>query len=407
MKLSCEIIQDILPLYVDNVCSPDSRTAVEEHLIQCPACSRNLQAIQRPVITDGLTAEPGPEPVIRERVMKNGFRKLRRRWQFSVLSVFLLFPLLLVGIMGVHEYLGEGIAFTNLDEIFVARRFMSLIEDRRFDEAAELLNFETKYQDIQKILGLPPEDYYMPSFELCTVDGESWMVRPDMYELFQVQNLSENEDGTRLWDYLILNNIQNILIPESAWTQFCQRGGETIECLEAQEAYFPIDTPWGRFYTDRYSLFDLTVESEPTAENLFLQMSFIPYEIYQAAQENIEQRALEHYQWNQEYYAFAADMTQEEYVQCMKDMFTQALEACYSDGFKVKNPHFTEGYRYGRQWEIEITVTLQNPTGQSTWAAYCFMVQNGKLSLITASHSAEYQDSGSDPILEALFISRP
>lgn len=406
MKLSCEIIQDLLPLYVDNACSPDSRKAVEEHLAQCSACSRNLQAIQRPDITDGLTAEPGPEPVIRERVMKNGFRKIRRRWQLSVLSVLLLLPLLLVGIMGVHEYLGEGIAFTNLDEIFAARRLMSLIEKQRFDEASELLDFEHKYQDIQEALNLQPEDF-LPSFELCTVDGESWIVRNDLSEVYQIQDLCENEDSTRLWDYLILSKIQNILIPESAWTQFCQRGGETTESLKAQGAYFPIDTPWGRFYTDRYSLFDLTIESEPTAENLFLQMSFIPYEIYQAAQENIEQQALEYYQWNQEYYAFAADMTQEEYVQCMRDSFTQALEACYSDGFKVKNPHFTEGYRYGRQWEIEITVTLQNPTGQCTWAAYCFMVQNGKLRLITASHSAEYQDAGSDPILEAFFISRP
>lgn len=70
MKLSCEIIQDLLPLYVDNACSPDSRKAVEAHLNQCPACNRNLQAIQRPDITAGSTAEPEPDPVVRERVMK-------------------------------------------------------------------------------------------------------------------------------------------------------------------------------------------------------------------------------------------------------------------------------------------------------------------------------------------------
>lgn len=406
MKLSCEIIQDLLPLYVDNACSADSRKAVEEHVAQCPACRQYLQTIQQTDIIAGLTTEPEPEPIVRERVMKNGFRKLRRRWQLSVLSVFLLFPLSLVGIMGVHEYLGEGIAFTNLDEIFVAQRFMSLIEDQRFDEAAELLDFENKYQDIQNVLNLQPENY-LPSFELCTVDGESWIVRNDLSEVYLIQDLCENEDSARIWDYLILNKLQNILIPESAWTQFCQRGSEAIECREAQESYFPIDTPWGRFYTDLYSLGDLTADADLTAEHLFSLMSFLPYEIYQAAQENIEQQALEHFQWNQEYYAFAADMTQEEFVQCMKDKFTQALEACYSDGFKVKNPHFTEGYRIGKKWNIEITVTLQNPTGQSAWASYCFMVRNGKLSLSSASHSAEYQEAGGDPILETFRINRP
>ena len=30
MKVTCEIIEDLLPLYVDNVCSKQSRQAVEE-----------------------------------------------------------------------------------------------------------------------------------------------------------------------------------------------------------------------------------------------------------------------------------------------------------------------------------------------------------------------------------------
>ena len=31
-KITCEIIKDILPLYVDDVVSADTRTMVEEHL---------------------------------------------------------------------------------------------------------------------------------------------------------------------------------------------------------------------------------------------------------------------------------------------------------------------------------------------------------------------------------------
>ena len=38
MKLNCEIIKDLLPLYCDKVCSSASKTAVEEHLAECGEC---------------------------------------------------------------------------------------------------------------------------------------------------------------------------------------------------------------------------------------------------------------------------------------------------------------------------------------------------------------------------------
>ena len=38
-KISCDIIQDMLPLYYDEVCSADSRKMIEEHLQECEKCS--------------------------------------------------------------------------------------------------------------------------------------------------------------------------------------------------------------------------------------------------------------------------------------------------------------------------------------------------------------------------------
>lgn len=38
MKASCEIIRDLLPLYVDEICSADSKALVEEHLSECQDC---------------------------------------------------------------------------------------------------------------------------------------------------------------------------------------------------------------------------------------------------------------------------------------------------------------------------------------------------------------------------------
>ena len=44
--MNCNIINDILPLYVDGVVSEDTKNAVEEHLATCSDCSNKLQRLK-------------------------------------------------------------------------------------------------------------------------------------------------------------------------------------------------------------------------------------------------------------------------------------------------------------------------------------------------------------------------
>ena len=46
MRISCEIIRDLLPLYHDRVCSKESMTVIEEHLTACDSCKAELQGMQ-------------------------------------------------------------------------------------------------------------------------------------------------------------------------------------------------------------------------------------------------------------------------------------------------------------------------------------------------------------------------
>ena len=46
MKLSCKVIEDMLPMYYDGVCSDESATLVEEHIRECHQCSRVLADLQ-------------------------------------------------------------------------------------------------------------------------------------------------------------------------------------------------------------------------------------------------------------------------------------------------------------------------------------------------------------------------
>lgn len=46
-RLECGIIRDLLPLYLDEVCSPESRRAVEAHLSDCPDCRLEWERMKR------------------------------------------------------------------------------------------------------------------------------------------------------------------------------------------------------------------------------------------------------------------------------------------------------------------------------------------------------------------------
>ena len=70
--MNCEIIRDLLPLYCDQVCSGESRRAVEEHAAGCPACRALLEEMSG-----------GPVLVEQERTEEldkaNAIKGLRKR----------------------------------------------------------------------------------------------------------------------------------------------------------------------------------------------------------------------------------------------------------------------------------------------------------------------------------------
>ena len=45
----CNITADLLPLYVDNTCSPGSREYIEEHIKTCPKCQALLESMKEPI----------------------------------------------------------------------------------------------------------------------------------------------------------------------------------------------------------------------------------------------------------------------------------------------------------------------------------------------------------------------
>ena len=102
MKISCNIIEDLLPLYVDDAVSEDSRQLVEEHLKECASCRK----IQEEIIRENqfsleqrkLSADERKKAEIRS--LKKIRSNIRRK---RILSV-VLSAVLVLGVCGFGHY---------------------------------------------------------------------------------------------------------------------------------------------------------------------------------------------------------------------------------------------------------------------------------------------------------------
>jgi len=134
MRLSCEIVEDLLPLYEDKVCSPQSREAVEEHLQTCEKC-RQLIASAREVSIPAVE----PQKTETDQIVMKSLRKIRLRWWVSLLLIVVMIPF---GIMGWNQYQGEGIHFTNLHERILTEAFLSKLQKGDYEGAYACIDIE-------------------------------------------------------------------------------------------------------------------------------------------------------------------------------------------------------------------------------------------------------------------------
>ena len=81
-KISCDIIQDMLPLYYDEVCSADSRKMIEEHLQECEKCSNIFQKLKTECVVD--TKENA------ESIQSSVMGKMAHSWKRSLLRSFII-----------------------------------------------------------------------------------------------------------------------------------------------------------------------------------------------------------------------------------------------------------------------------------------------------------------------------
>lgn len=139
MKIPCEIIDDLLPLYEDAVCNQTTKTAVQSHLAECPRCRSRL--------TGTTLTEPAPIPEDTDResaAAKKSFQKIRWVW-ISSLAVVLAVALLLGA--GVHLFVQAKLPDDYEESFALGKQFIQHLCNEEFYEAVTLV--QLPYQSEQ------------------------------------------------------------------------------------------------------------------------------------------------------------------------------------------------------------------------------------------------------------------
>lgn len=74
----CEVIQDLLPLYIDNICSNESRRMVSEHLENCDECQKLYKNMNQAVKQDSIELELDS---------KQAFSAINHKWRMKNVSI--------------------------------------------------------------------------------------------------------------------------------------------------------------------------------------------------------------------------------------------------------------------------------------------------------------------------------
>lgn len=146
MDVTCNVIEDLLPLYADGVCSRDTRTVIEHHVAVCGECREKLAAMTASLEKNEKKAK-----------IENPFKKVKNHYVRLVAVTLLVCAVVLVPLGGVW-YLSTNTQYSN------GYTWSSLKMEMKINSLCRLIK-KGKYREFLDAVILPNQHTY-PADEL-------------------------------------------------------------------------------------------------------------------------------------------------------------------------------------------------------------------------------------------------
>ena len=110
MKYPCEIINDLLPLYIDDLCNEKSKEVIKEHLSSCEKCKQNYEKMKG---VDDIMKNNNSEDFKVAESLKNIRRKIfRNKIVVSILTIVVI-AFAIFGVGTIMENIEKVIKYDN------------------------------------------------------------------------------------------------------------------------------------------------------------------------------------------------------------------------------------------------------------------------------------------------------
>ncbi len=209
---NCDMIKDLLPLYADDVCSEESRKAVEEHINNCPDCKAELEKLGKNVtVSHQKDAE----------VLKRIKRRLRiEKLVVSLISVLAICGILLYGLVYcINDYKSMDMEkYKILENVSVSEHDNAVWLDIKGYAASFDIDVPTLSDTNGKHLGIDDDfdkekkNGYGVTLKQRRIDDYSFSPTGSLksFEL-KLFDLDEKEDMMKVFYYDDVNNKEYIL----------------------------------------------------------------------------------------------------------------------------------------------------------------------------------------------------
>ena len=201
--MNCNIIKDLLPSYIDGICSEETVVAVEKHIEHCPGCKDTMQMMMQPTVQIVETnVEAAKEP----------FKRINKKRRFQVITAIVLsFMICVIGYQVV-----QNVGFVNQ---LLFPKVMAV---------AEITDAKEEWQSIR--------------FSSDLINHQDYVIYDSLFWKKEIINSANNESDVllRVKDEKGDVIIDEILIPL----------GKSVELdgLKRKKKYFfEIKAPQGRF----------------------------------------------------------------------------------------------------------------------------------------------------------------
>ena len=139
MEIKCNVIKDLLPLYVDNACSKESAVMVTEHLESCPEC-KELYDKMRSLNKENTLKDEFNDVITRYK------KSVRRKKRFIISLISVAALIVSIFATGLTAY---GVCFVidrvQLKPLEIDYGESTLFTKEEMDEVIELIKKEYEY----------------------------------------------------------------------------------------------------------------------------------------------------------------------------------------------------------------------------------------------------------------------